>query len=215
MKVLVATPHRVNQSKEFIEGTKRHFAGLTYWDKEIALFPNEIQSQNKYGANATARNMLIDNCLKDEHDYVLWMDVDLVKVPADLIEQLLKVSEEAIVAPFVYVEKRNEYAQADWDNGGWFYDTGGFCRGIEFAHPFWPHFQGYAGGLIELSSVGCCYIVPAWLYRKGLRYSVTGNEVEHLSFCDSARQAGVRVFATDETHVLHAFLPRHGEQWHG
>lgn len=216
-KVLVAVPHRVTTPQFFIDKTKEHFAGFTYPDKELVLMPNELPADGrKYGCNADARNMLIDKHLRPKHDYVLWLDVDLVSVPRDLIEQLLSVSTEGIVAPFVFVEKTSPHAMPDFNSGGWFYDVGGFKRNGMFADAWPPYFSQMNGNVMEMESVGCCYIVPAYLYHPyGLRYAPKGNEVEHLSFCDAARAIGVQIFANPALKVEHAFLPKYGEAWHG
>jgi len=47
-----------------------------------------------------------------------------------------------------------------------------------------------------------------------LRYSVTGDHVEHVPLMAQARALGYRVLATDALVVEHANLPEHGEVWH-
>jgi hypothetical protein len=204
-QVLVAVPIRAAQLTRWEAAVRRNFGGLTYPHKQLALLPNQLQTNGRhYEPNAIARNLLLEACLGPQHTHVLWVDADLVRVPPDLIEQLLAVSRVDVVAPLVFVEQP----------GGWFYDTGGFRRaGLAAAmHP--PIFPGYAGGLLELESVGTCYLAPAEIYREhGLRYSVTGGEVEHVGLLAQARALGYRVWATDSCTVEHAYLPNHGEGW--
>lgn len=206
MSVLVAVPIREEQVDRWGPNVCQRFTALTYPDKELAMLANTFVSPTKkYGPNAAARNLVLDRCLRSGHTHVLWIDADLVKVPADLIEQLLAVSSRDVVAPFVYVEPP----------GGWFYDTGGFVKNGVGAAPHGPIFPGYAGGVIELDSVGTCYLAPAALYSThGLRYRVAGNEVEHRGLLAQARSLGYRVLATDAVKVEHAYLPNHGEHWH-
>ena len=40
---------------------------------------------------STIRNILVHKYLKPTHDFVLWMDADVVNYPADLIVQLYEV----------------------------------------------------------------------------------------------------------------------------
>lgn len=208
MTILVATPIRKSGLQRWAENVHRIFEALTYADKELALFANECERQpvvGKYGTNAMARNQLLESCLNGRHSHVLWLDADLVEVPPDLIEQLLAISQTDVVAPFVYVASP----------GDWFYDPGGFVRDGIGAAPSGPIFPDYAGGLIELDSVGTCYLAPAAIYKEhGLRYSVTGDQVEHRYLLGQAKERGYRVLATDAITVTHAYLPAYGEDWH-
>ena len=215
MRVLVAVPYRRNTPSRFVAQTRAHFAGLTFARRELAMMANELQDgSRRYGPNAMARNLLLTEHLRDDFSHVLWLDVDLVKVPPDLIERLAGVSETDIVAPFVFVE-RIKPGEPSHQNGGWFYDTGGFVRKGEHAHEFPPHFWGYNGGAVELDSVGCCYLVPADVYRRGCRYEPVGDDVEHVSMMAEARALGYRIWATDAVQVEHAYLPLYGVAWHG
>lgn len=202
--VLIAQPVRKGTPEALVELAGDLVASLTYPDFERVVWENsQPPTPWKYHPNAAARNQFIDLFLHDEHDYVLWMDIDLVEVPEDLIERLVAVSKDydgAIVAPMV------------WGEHGKFYDIGGF---IKDGH--WASMEdGVAGDeLVEImESVGTCYLVPAWLYRAGLRYAPNANDVEHLSFCAAARERGVMVLALRDVEVLHAHLPDYGEAIH-
>lgn len=215
--VLIAVPYRNGTSGQFVQNCRRYFREQTHKTKELALFPNNLKPDGrKYGVHAQARNLLIECYLRPEHTHVLWLDVDLVSVPSNLIEKLLKTSATDVVAPFVFVERLNSNEPASMTNGGWFYDTGGFKRlSGSYAMPFPPHFDGENEQLVEMGSVGCCYLVPANLYRDGCHYAPNALEVEHISFCRQARERGVRIFADSKLKVEHAFLPKYGEAWHG
>ncbi len=212
--VLVAVPYRTDTPRVFLDGTCARFARMTYPRREIALFPNDpAPCGQRYGGHARARNRLIEACLCEAHTHVLWMDVDLVKAPPNLIEALLAISEWDVVAPFVFVEMLDAKQSPSFNNGGWFYDTGGFLRGDEHAADYGNPFKGYKGGVIELDSVGCCYLIPADLYRRGIRYAPDGDEVEHVGLMRQVKQVGRRVLATDHLQVTHAYLPKYGVKW--
>jgi hypothetical protein len=92
-----------------------------------------------------------------------------------------------------------------------FYDIGGFIEKGNRARMWPPHFD-QQGAVIELDSVGCCYLVPAALYRDGVRYSPppTDYYVEHWSVMQAAKRRGYRIVALSGVQVTHAWLPDYG-----
>lgn len=92
-----------------------------------------------------------------------------------------------------------------------FYDIGGFIENGTRANMFRPWFR-QAGPVIELDSVGCCYLAPAWLYQAGVRYGPppTDYYVEHWSVMQQARARGVRIVALTDVQAVHAWLPDYG-----
>ena len=217
--VLVAVPVRRGTPLVLQQRSADLVAALTYAGFQWVVYENEqIGYREKYGPNAAARNELIEKFLRPHHTFVLWVDVDIIDFPPDLIERLLAVSEShggAIVAPLVWMEKVGQ-GPVNLTNGGWFYDTGGFIkdgRQADFLTGVVPGEEGEQP-VEEMDSVGCVYLVPAQLYRDGLRYRPRGNEVEHVSFCSQARANGVKVLAMRDVHVVHAYLPKYGERWH-
>jgi hypothetical protein len=201
--VLIAQPVREGTPVKLLERASDLVNLLTWPDFECFQWINKpIDVPQKYGAHAHARNSFIELFLDDDHDYVLWIDVDLTDIPRDLVEQLVKASKKnrgAIVAPMA------------WDERGRFYDLGGFVKSGQWADPL----MGVPGDepIVEMESVGCCYLVPAWLYREGLRYTPEGDEIEHVSFCRAARER-VKVLALRDVCVFHAYLPNYGERVH-
>lgn len=221
MTVLIATPIRATTPARISELHEAYIKRLTYADVERVVWPNSIAPTPgiKYQPNATARNEFIERFLKPEHDWVLWMDADIIDGPDDLIERLMKVSlrygegvEAAIAAPMVWMERIAD-GPIGIQNGGWFYDTGGFVD-VEGSFADFRHGVAGSSDYVDMLSVGCVYIVPADLYRQGLRYRPVGDEVEHLSFCRVATMRGTRIIAVRPLNVIHAYLPRYGESWH-
>lgn len=201
MNVLVATPARKTTRAAFLSRSEEVYESLAWPEKERALYLNDFPpGRGRYHNNARARNELIETYLKPKHTHVLWMDVDIVEVPPDLIEQLGEITEKDIVAPFVLIEGTER-----------FYDVGGFQQfgcWFDFA---WPHCLG--GAVCEVDSVGSCYLVPVEVYRQGARYQPNGNDVEHLSLMRQARKAGYRIFACRNIVAYHADLPKWGQEW--
>jgi GT2 family glycosyltransferase len=209
--VLVAVPARPATPDVFLQMSQRLYDSLSYPRRERALCNEAVPSlPGKYGGHAAQRNRLIEKHLKAHHTHVLMMDVDLVRAPADLIEQLLAVSDEDIVAPHIYVERMEANKPTSLRNGGWFYDTGAFVQHGKTRHMWAPDLPGVQ----EMESVGCCYLIPANVYRVGGVYEPVGDEIEHLSLMRQAREMGYRVLAAEHITVLHAHLPKYGEAWH-
>ena len=207
MNVLVATPARKGTPNRLLKLSERIYRHLTWPDRERALYVNEYPAiKQKYGNNAKARNELLEKHLCPWHTHVLWLDVDLVSVPSDIIELLAEISENDIVAPFVLMEP-NEWFRADR-----FYDVGGFRQNGKDFSLFPPYCEG--GDLVELDSVGSCYLIPAEVYRWGARYSPVGDEVEHPSLMKAAREMEFKVYARRDVIVRHAFLPYYGLDLH-
>lgn len=186
-----------------------------------------------YMRHATVRNYMLDTYLKEEHDAVLWVDSDLIDYPADLPSRLTSVASQCPHCPFVHADacRDEDYARClrcdtHWpgtiaaplpllsETSGWkqrFYDIGGFVEGGTRARMFPPWFD-QEGGVIELDSVGCCYLAPATLYHSGVRYSPppTDYYVEHWSVMQEAKKRGYRVCALTTVHAVHAWLPDYG-----
>jgi hypothetical protein len=72
----------------------------------------EIQVERRQ-VLARSRNHLLFHALDDE-DWVLWMDVDLVEYPADIIQQLLAIGRD-IVQPHCVIE----YGGPTYDANAW------------------------------------------------------------------------------------------------
>lgn len=181
-----------------------------------------------YMRHATVRNYMLDRYLRPEHTHVLWIDSDLIDYRADLLTLLMEgmlraqwtcphcgmstvlghsvcghtwETSNVIVAPFAMLDK--------WQ--GRFYDIGGFIERGSRAR-MWPPYFDQEGAVIELDSVGCCYLVPADLYRDGVYYSPppTDYYVEHWSVMQAAKRRGYRVVALRDVQVVHAWLPDYG-----
>ena len=154
-----------------------------------------------YMRHATVRNYMLDTYLCAHHTHVLWIDSDLIDYPAELPSLLMEAAHGAIVAPFALLDR--------WPNR--FYDIGGFIEHGNRAR-MWAPFFAQQGDVIDLDSVGCCYLAPASLYHAGVRYRPppTDYYVEHWSVMQEAKRRGYRVCALRDVRVVHAWLPDFG-----
>lgn len=158
-------------------------------------------SPSKYARHAAVRNYMLDTHLEERHTHVLWVDSDLVRYPANLPTLLHQANPGGIAAPFVTLDTM----------GDRFYDIGGFIeqgRRFSMSAPFCRQ----PGPVVELDSVGCLYLAPAWLYQAGVRYSAppTDYYVEHWSVMRQAAERGVRIVGLRDVRAVHAWLPAYG-----
>lgn len=172
------------------------------------------QHHSQYIRHATVRNYMADTYLKPEHDAVFWVDSDLISYPADLPSLLFAANPGGITAPLALLVDTSPYGKDR------FYDIGGFVERGRSARAYPPYFD-QTGDVIDLDSVGCCYLAPAALYRSGARYEPppqdrwvtqdgTEYRVEHNSVMGEARKRGYRVCCLTTARAIHAWLPDYG-----
>lgn len=150
-----------------------------------------------------ARNTLLDKYLKPEHEYVMWIDADIVNYPEDLPHRLLREVEVGICAPMILIEGTERY-----------YDT--------YTHLDWrgtparaaaPYFDD-DGDLVAMSCVGGCYLIPAEIHR-AMHYTPSGGPgMEHLTLMRVAKKMGFDIYVSRRVKVYHADLPKWGEAYH-
>ncbi len=148
---------------------------------------------------AKSRNHLLFHALDDE-DWVLWLDVDLIEIPADLIERLLATRRD-IVQPHCVLTP-----------GGPTFDTNGWRDHGRL------HLDDLRdeGELVRLDSVGgTALLVRADVHRDGLIFpaypyghanpKIRGNppEVETEGFGIMADDLGYRCWGMPHLEVIH------------
>jgi len=154
---------------------------------------------------ARARNQLLFRALDDE-DWVLWIDVDVVDYPPDLISRLLAVGRD-ILHPHCVIEP----AGPTFDRNGW----------AEHGRKFLSDYRG-ASRPVRLDAVGgTVLLVRADIHRDGLifppfRYGVENpairpvhevwgkGEVETEGLGILAQDMGHQCFGLPDLEVLHA-----------
>jgi len=140
---------------------------------------------------------------KDE-DYVLFADVDLVKIPPNTLKELLKVKKD-IVAPYPYTKGKDQ-----------FYDTYVFrYKGQKYERieengkvygPLNPIFKD-SKKPIKLDSVGTMVLIRGEVFKK----IDWDNPTPHYQFCKNARKAGYTVWALPYVRIEHEDVIKFGE----
>lgn len=154
---------------------------------------------------ARARNQLLFRALKDE-DFVLWLDVDVISYPADLIERLLDVGRD-ILHPHCVTAPSG----ATFDRNGW----------AEHGTKFLSDYRG-SGRPVRLDAVGGTVLfIRADIHREGLifppyRYGVENSairprhdvwgrgEVETEGLGVMAQDMGYQCWGLPDLEVIHA-----------
>ncbi|MBW8780828.1 MAG: hypothetical protein JF599_02915 [Verrucomicrobia bacterium] len=161
----------------------------------------------RIAALAAIRQAMIESHLRDER-WVFWADLDLIDYPAGLITTLIRRAEGGIAAPMVFM------AHVAAPTGGpRFFDTAGFVEKGRWASLQPPYFQ-QPGPVYDLDSVGCCYLVPADLYRRGARHEEDPGsrrwiELHGASIHETSCRDWQDIAYTDHYSVC-AFARRHG-----
>ena len=154
---------------------------------------------------ARSRNQLLFRALDDE-EWVLWLDIDVIEYPADLLERLLQLQLD-----IVHPECVREYGGASFDRNAW-KDDGRL------------HMQDLrgTGRPVRIDSVGgTALLVRADLHRDGLvfpcfRYGIESQvirrqhplwgkgEIETEGLAAMARDMGIQCWGLPDLEILHA-----------
>ena len=147
--------------RERFEHLPRRYASTQIWKKDFNFsIPNGLPRWNhafqiaRRKILAKARNHLLFHALRDQ-DWVLWLDVDVIEYPHDLIERLI-ATERDIVHPHCV----RKYGGPTFDLNAW-QDHGRI------------HMDQLRGGpeLVRLDAVGGTVLwVRADIHREGLLY---------------------------------------------
>jgi hypothetical protein len=214
IKVLVATP--VISGSKWEKNALDIFNNLSFENKVSAIFTDEIKDlkyPNKYTKNSVARNRLIEQFLTNDITHVLWIDADIVVYPNDLIERLLSIESENIIAPFPLIEKCEE-SEFKYER---FYDID-FFIGIDgnkfnYKFPYCPNLI-QKNGKYEMLSVGTCYLMPSKPFFDGIKFYPYDVRGDHIPMLEKCIENGYKIYSTDSIYVEHAYLPKYGEKFH-
>jgi hypothetical protein len=191
---------------------RRRYASVEIWQKNfdfripegLPRWTHAFQIQRRK-VLAKARNQLLFRALK-EQDWVLWLDVDVIEYPADLIERLLATGRD-IVHPHCV----KQYGGPTFDLNAW-RDHGRV------------HMDDLRGGsdLVRLDAVGgTVLLVHADIHRDGLIFPCfpygaaspavrrphplpVNGELETEGFGIMARDMGHQCWGMPNLEVLHA-----------
>ena len=213
---------RPNGPEAWVKNAERIANELSYEDKEVVVYDEAVSSfQGPWAAESNARNNAIDKHLKDDHTHVFWIDTDIVEFDKDIIQKLLSLTDQHVVAPYVFIEENETWPFKRFYDISCFVDLDGKCFDYKQPYNSLPDED-----LQSVSSVGTCFLMPADIYREhqfggigvgeplvagpGLRYDPYHQKNEHIPFFEKARKIGYKIYVTPKVEIRHAFLPKYG-----
>jgi len=216
MKVLVPLLLRPDGPEAWVKNAEKIKNTLTFENKDVVIFDEEVPSyQSKFAAESNARNAVIDKHLKDEHTHVFWIDTDVVEFDAQIIEKLATLInlERDVVAPYVFLEDNDTWPFKRFYDISCFIDSSG--DNFDYKEPYNPwmevdHRLGTEQALHPCNCVGTCFLMPASIYKMGVRYDPLDERNEHIPFFEEVKERGFAVWATALVEIRHAFLPKYG-----
>ena len=168
---------------------------------------------------AVSRNNLLFQALSDKHDWVLWIDADLVYIPPNLIQLLLSPNAPivtpmcAILAPFSQTtydcnnwRETNEslaYIQEQTAKHG--DDFVMFEYGMSSMRKYLIRLKE-EGPVVPLDGVGgCTLLVNATCHRRGLIFPTVpfDSHIETEGLAKLAHKMGIPIFGLTTVHVFH------------
>lgn len=202
-RILICSPYRASTHPQIVKRWEANAQATGLPHRLLRDYRDPVPRDGKFSSHARARNRVLNLVNLGDVDYLYWIDVDIITWPAGLLDWALEHNPDGVSAPAVVLHR---YVDR-------FYDTWGFLEQGKPAALYPPWFD-QTGPVIELDSVGCCYVIPAQVYRDGARYADTPGATEHLSVCQAARAQGRRVVAHLDYRAVHAYLPEYGEALH-
>jgi hypothetical protein len=161
--------------------------------------------EERVAHTSVIRQGMIDDYLKPETDFVLWIDADIINYPADLPTKLITRGKGNVAAPFVLFDS----------HGRRFYDIAGFIEKGKWFNLYPPYCQqAPVDHCYELDSVGCVVLFPASIYRAGATHKVCKGYTDWFGVCQRAKELGFKVYAFDDLLAWHADLNKFGEAYH-
>jgi Anp1 protein len=197
-----------------LDGLRERYARVTLRRRDFGLtMPEGVPRWSapfqlaRRAVLAKARNHLLFDALADE-DWVLWMDVDLIDCPPDVIERLLTAGRD-IVHPHCVLS----YGGPTFDHNAW-RDHGAVRMDSLRGGDDLVRLDGLGGTMLlmraDVHRDGLVF--PAYLYGRQSRYArdpspMTGRgvgEVETEGLGMMAKDMGVECWGMPNLEILHA-----------
>ncbi|KAI9256268.1 Anp1-domain-containing protein [Sporodiniella umbellata] len=206
----------------------QRFNEVTIVEKDFKYQLPNTEERHKFEAQierrsimAKSRNTLLSIALKETHDWVLWLDGDVVEYPDTLLEDLMALDKD-VIAPNCWWHSYNE--EGGYDKNNW-QET---KESLEFKKSLKPEdvlVEGYeqvllthrklmidmrnkgdVNELIPLDAVGgTCTFVKAHVHREGAIFPPFPyhNQVETEGFAQMAKSLGYKIWGLPNYLVFH------------
>ena len=211
--ILVASILTPEDNETWGKNLTKIFESLDYENKEAGFLVSKEKpiGHSKYSTHCIARNKCIEKFLKPHHDYVFWIDPDVVSwYSNDIVSRLLEIDSENIIAPYVFIEphETNPWKYERFFDIDFFLDE----NGNKYRDRYPYHDTVKMDNKYECRSVGTCVLVPARVHRR-VKFDHLDPRGDWVSLCQGAKEINVKTYSTDEVILTHAFLPLYGKQF--
>lgn len=160
---------------------------------KVEVYQEPQDDELKFGKAQCAAAIYKDFQKLIEEDYFLLLDSDLVKIPSNLIQELLKVDAD-VVAPYTYSENHRH-----------FYDSWIFrISNIRFS-PDNPPGKGLKYP-IRVGSCGCCFLATKEVWTT----TDIINPYPNMTFCYNAGRRGYLIAGVPYVECIHLDLEKMG-----
>lgn len=194
-RLLIAIPSFTGSINSLaVDGFMRLIGNISNLKTKYEVFTCVPQRANI----VTARNLIVNEALKQECDWIFWIDDDMViKSDVNIVEKLM-AHDKDIVAPlffsrsFPYIPmifKRKKYGDK-------------FC--------VYNNIMDYPKGLLKVDGIGFgCVLTKVEMFKKLKQPYFWANEVfgEDLYFCENATRTGIEIFCDTTIDVGHIGAP--------
>ncbi len=196
---------------------RQQFAGAQLYKKDFNFTVSPSRARWRRGLQrqrraviAKARNHLLNEALQSKHQWVLWVDADLIYWPPDIIRSLLSHRKDIIV-PHCTDEKGmtfdlNSFKYTDDKKRNWrsYIKDGLIQPPVGFGRKYLADFKEY--DLVSLDGVGATMLlINADIHRRGLCYPEEPYhlhiETEGLAFM--ARSMGSECWGAPGLSIIH------------
>jgi len=146
----------------------------------------------------SARNLIVNEAIKQECDYIFWIDDDMVIKPDINIVEKLMVHDKDIVAP-LFFSRSYPYIPMIFKRKTW---------GTKYC--VYDNIMDYPKGLLKVDGIGFgCVLTKVEMFKKLSKPYFWANEVfgEDLFFCENCMRAGVEIYADTTIDVGHIGAP--------
>lgn len=194
-KLLIAIPSFTGIINSMaVDGFMRLIGSVANLKEKFEVFTSMPQRTNI----VTARNIIIEQAIEQDCDYILWLDDDMVIKPdVNLVERLLSYDKD-IIAPLFFsraypfipmIFKRKMHG-------------GKFC--------IYDNIIDYPKGLLKVDGIGFgCVLTKVECFKKLDKPYFWANDIfgEDLFFCENATRNGIEIYCDSTIDVGHIGEP--------
>ena len=146
----------------------------------------------------SARNLIVNEAIKQECDWIFWIDDDMVIKPDVNIIEKLMAHDKDIVAP-LFFSRCYPFIPMIFKRKTW---ASRYC--------VYDNIMDYPKGLLKVDGVGFgCVLTKVEIFKKLAQPYFWANEIfgEDLFFCENATRAGIEIYCDTTIDVGHIGEP--------